>query len=238
MSISKTVNIDNEYPFEDFKSVYLDAWKSNIKGLTTYREGTMTAVLESVTHREKLANNSNTKFAEHHAPKRPEELPCDIYHMQVRGEKWNFFVGLYDDRPYEIFAGRSEHIHLPRSRKEGIIKKNGTYNLYTGEGDNQLIIKDLASVFENAAESAFTRTVSLCLRHGAPVQYIAEQIEKGADKDNEMFSLAKGLMRTLKRYIKDGTKPTLKKCPKCSSNNLAYQEGCVTCQGCGHSKCG
>jgi len=41
-----------------------------------------------------------------------------------------------------------------------------------------------------------------------------------------------------KYYIKDGTKPSLKKCPNCGSHDLAYQEGCITCQGCGYSKCG
>lgn len=36
-AISKTVNIPADYPFEDFKSVYLDAWVGGLKGLTTYR---------------------------------------------------------------------------------------------------------------------------------------------------------------------------------------------------------
>jgi len=235
MSISKTLNFPNDYPYEDFKDVYLETWRSNIKGVTTYRAGTMTAVLEDVSAPKQ---NTTPVLEEHHAPKRPEKLPCDIYHMQVRGERWNFFVSLYGDKPYEIFAGRSEHVSLPRSRKKGTIKKNGTYNLYTGEGDNELVIKDLASVFENTTESAFTRTCSLALRHGVPVQYITEQIEKGADKDNEMFSLAKGLLRVLKHYIKDGTRASIKKCPKCHAGGLSYQEGCVMCPTCGYSRCG
>lgn len=205
----------------------------NCKGVTVYRDKSRSGVLVS-----KSTTREDKKFLEHHAPKRPEILPCHIYHVQVKGEKWNFFVGLYEDKPYEIFAGRAKHIHLPKSRKEGIIKKNGTYNLYTGEGENELKIEDLATVFENPTESAFTRTVSLALRHGVPIQYLVEQIEKGADKENDMFSLAKGLMRILKRYIKDGTKPTAKKCPECNSSELAYQEGCLTCKSCGYSKCG
>lgn len=233
MSISKTLNLPADYPYEDFKDLYLNAWKNEIKGITTYREGTMTAVLET-----KSKKRNNAEFKEIHAPKRPEQLACDIYHMQVRGEKWNFFVGLYENKPYEIFAGRSKHIHLPRNRKSGYIKKNGVYNLYTGEGENELVIEDLATVFINSTESAFTRTVSLALRHGAPVQYIVEQIEKGAGKESEMFSLAKGLMRALKPYIKNGTKPSYKKCQRCSSDKLSYQEGCVLCLTCGYSRCG
>ena len=36
-SISKTVNVPAEYPFDDFKDLYLEAWKAGLKGLATYR---------------------------------------------------------------------------------------------------------------------------------------------------------------------------------------------------------
>lgn len=36
-AISKTVNIPADYPFEDFKAVYMRAWESGLKGITTYR---------------------------------------------------------------------------------------------------------------------------------------------------------------------------------------------------------
>jgi ribonucleoside-diphosphate reductase alpha chain len=36
-SISKTVNVPEDYPFEHFKSLYMDAWKAKLKGLATYR---------------------------------------------------------------------------------------------------------------------------------------------------------------------------------------------------------
>jgi len=36
-SISKTVNVPEDYPYEEFKDLYLAAWKSGLKGLATYR---------------------------------------------------------------------------------------------------------------------------------------------------------------------------------------------------------
>lgn len=36
-SISKTVNVPADYPYEDFKDLYLAAWKAGLKGLSTYR---------------------------------------------------------------------------------------------------------------------------------------------------------------------------------------------------------
>lgn len=36
-AISKTVNIPADYPYDDFKDLYLKAWKARLKGLATYR---------------------------------------------------------------------------------------------------------------------------------------------------------------------------------------------------------
>jgi ribonucleoside-diphosphate reductase alpha chain len=36
-SISKTVNVPADYPYADFQGLYLQAWKSGLKGLATYR---------------------------------------------------------------------------------------------------------------------------------------------------------------------------------------------------------
>jgi ribonucleoside-diphosphate reductase alpha chain len=36
-SISKTANVPTDYPFEDFKDIYLYAYKKGLKGCTTFR---------------------------------------------------------------------------------------------------------------------------------------------------------------------------------------------------------
>ncbi len=36
-SISKTANVPTEYPYEDFKDIYLFAWEQGLKGFTTFR---------------------------------------------------------------------------------------------------------------------------------------------------------------------------------------------------------
>lgn len=40
-SISKTVNVPADYPYDDFKDLYLQAWKAGLKGLATYRPNTV-----------------------------------------------------------------------------------------------------------------------------------------------------------------------------------------------------
>jgi ribonucleoside-diphosphate reductase alpha chain len=44
-AISKTVNVPENYPYEEFKDLYFEAWKAGLKGVTTYRPN---AVLGSV----------------------------------------------------------------------------------------------------------------------------------------------------------------------------------------------
>mgnify|MGYP001205318466 CR=1 FL=1 len=47
-SISKTVNIPEDYPYEDFKDLYRQAWTAGLKGLATYRPNSILgAVLET-----------------------------------------------------------------------------------------------------------------------------------------------------------------------------------------------
>ena len=105
-----------------------------------------------------------------------------------------------------------------------------------GEGDDEFVIKDVVTVFDNPTNSAFTRMISLSLRHGASIQYVVEQMQK--DRDSDMFSFAKCVARVLKNYITDGTTASDKGCPECGSDGLIYLEGCLTCRDCGYSKCG
>ena len=44
-AISKTVNVPEDYPYDDFRDLYLEAWRAGLKGLATYRPN---AVLGSV----------------------------------------------------------------------------------------------------------------------------------------------------------------------------------------------
>jgi len=47
-SISKTVNVPETYPYEDFQGLYFDAWKSGLKGLATYRPNSVIGAVLSV----------------------------------------------------------------------------------------------------------------------------------------------------------------------------------------------
>ena len=64
-AISKTVNVPEDYPYEDFKNLYFEAWKYGLKGLATYRPN---SVLGSV-----LSTSTDQKKTE-----TPAEEPQDF----------------------------------------------------------------------------------------------------------------------------------------------------------------
>lgn len=182
------------------------------------------------------------------APQRPKRLPCDLHRARVmvngESETYLVLVGLLDDKPYEIFCGLSKHVDLPRKYEKGWIVKNGrkkpgnvaTYNLAIGEDDDEIVFRDIVEQFDNPMYGAFSRTLSLALRHGIPIQYITEQIQK--DKNSGISSWSRAIARMLKNYIPDGTTASTDKvCPECDTEGVVYQQSCPSCMSCGWTKC-
>ena len=237
-SISKTCNLPNSVSKEVVAEVYMKAWETGCKGFTVYRDGSRDGVL--ITTEEK---KENKKFAETNAPKRPETLDCDIHHIKIKGENWIVFVGLLEGKVFEVFAGLSKYVSIPRKVLKGkIVKKNSKkengssiYDLTYGEEFDPTIIKDIVRTFENPTEGAFTRLLSLSIRHGGPLHHIVQQLQK--DEYSDIYSFSRVIARVLKSYIKDGTKIKAK-CSNCGSENLVYQESCLICKDCGSGKCG
>jgi ribonucleoside-diphosphate reductase alpha chain len=235
-AISNTTNVPADTDIETIKQIYMTGWKSGCKGVTVYRDGCRTGVLVS-------QKNDSLPFKTYDAPYRPDELKCSIHHANVQGEAWTILVGLLDGRPYEVMGGFQRYIEIPKKYRKGILikhhykSKNSRYDLRIGKNGEEILIKDIVAVFDNPNHAAFTRTISLTLRHGAPIQYVVEQLLK--DKEADLFSFSKVMARVLKNYIKDGTRPGKTQCENCGAENtLRYQEGCIMCTSCGSSRCG
>ena len=241
-SISKTCNLPNSATREIVNDVYLKAWRTGCKGFTVYRDGCRTGVLVQNDEPKKEKKVEDGRLA----PKRSKSLDCDIHRASIRNgegaESWLVLVGLNEGKPYEVFCGIPENIEIPKKYKSGVLVKNGkrdgvtTYNLQVPVGDDDnLVFKDIINLFDNPTQGAFTRTISLALRHDVPLHYVVEQLQK--DKNSDMFSFGRVIARVLKGYIKDGTKSSEKGCPECGNSELVYQEGCLSCKACGYSKC-
>lgn len=239
-SISNTTNLAKDVSVETVGKLCWHAWETKCKGVTIYRVGSRGAVISKDTDPHGISD----AIAETHAPKRPKELRCDMHRVSVQGVSYLVLVGLFNDAPYEIFAGLAEHVEVPKKVKAGVLLKNGkkdgvaTYNLRIPfADDDEMIVKDVVSMFDNPEHGALTRMISLSMRHGVPVQYLVEQLKK--DKHSDLQSFSGVVARVLKSYIKDGTTATTaeKACPDCGSATLVYQAGCVGCASCTWSKC-
>lgn len=222
-AMSKTVNLPADYPYEEFKKLYMDCWKTGvIKGCTTYREGTMTTVLS--------AEKTKEEFHYRDAVKRPKSLPCEIHHTVAKGKKWTIIIGLYDNKPYEAFAIPFDDDIIPETIKKGKIskEKKGIYNL---ECDGEVKVLDIASV-NNDEEQVLTRLISTALRHGSDIKFINDQLNKS---HGTVISFTKAIARILNKYVKKIEQQD-ESCPECSGR-MVHEEGCKKCIDCGYSAC-
>lgn len=244
-SISVTINIPNDATEELVNELYLKAWEVGCKGVTVYRDGSRSGVLVSADAKKEEKEEAQLKSP--FPTKRPQVLEADVVKFQNNKEKWIAFVGLIDGRPYEIFTGLAddeEGISLPRWVNEGLIIKNREEDgrsRYDFQFKNlrgyKTTIEGLSHKF-NPEFWNYAKLISGTLRHGMPLENVVELINR-MELDSESINNWKaGVARALKRYIPDGTEVSGQKCSNCGSNEVMYQEGCLTCKSCGSSKCG
>ena len=243
-SISVTINLPNDATEELVGKLYLEAWEAGCKGVTVYRDGSRSGVLIS---NDEKKEEDEEQTSGSFPLKRPEVLTADVVRFQNNKDKWIAFIGLVDDRPYEIFTGFAddeEGILIPRWVTEGYIIKarnedgSSRYDFqYENKRGYKTTIEGLSHKF-NPEFWNYAKLISSTLRHGMSIDKVVDLINS-LQLDSESINTWKnGVVRALKRFIADGTVAKKEKCNNCNSSNLIYQEGCLTCKDCGSSKCG
>jgi ribonucleoside-diphosphate reductase alpha chain len=238
-SISVTVNLPENATEELVGKVYLEGWKHGCKGITVYREGSRDGVLISNGKRKVVNDTSELR--------RPRELEAEIVRFQNNHDKWIAFVGLRDGKPYEIFTGLAdeEMFPIPKTITRGKIIKHrnaegkSRYDFqFTDRFGYRKNLEGLSHMF-NKEYWNYAKLISSVLRHGMPLEYAVNLVSSLKFEDENINSWKVGVERALKKYIPDGTKAKSGvKCTHCGSTSQVYQEGCLICTDCGHSKCG
>lgn len=242
-SISVTINLPSDVSEELVAELYLQAWKCGCKGCTVYRDGSRSGVL--VAMEKKPEPQAQTLVP--HAHKRPTELEADVVRFQNNKEKWIAFVGLMDDKPYEIFTGLADDedgIFCPKSVTRGkiirAVDENGVkrYDFqFINKRGYKTTIEGLSDKF-NPEYWNYAKLISGVLRYGMPIDQVIKLVS-GLELNSQSINTWKmGVERALKRYLPDGAKASGQKCPHCGNETLVYQEGCLICTSCGTSKCG
>ncbi len=238
-SISVTVNLPHDVSEALVADVYRTAWECGCKGVTVYRDGCRSGVL--------LEKGKKRTCDDHPAQalKRPRSIPADIVRFKNGSEDWIAFVGLQDGRPYEVFTGKIEEdaMYIPRRIKKGFIIKvreedgSKRYDFqYVDRYGYRNTIGGISRLFDEEFWN-YAKLISGVLRHGMPIEKTVSLIESLHLNSESINTWKTGICRALKQYIQDGTR-SKGKCPSCGQEQMAYQNGCLTCMSCGYSKCG
>lgn len=232
-AMSKTVNVPHDYSFDAFENIYLEAYKSGyVKGVTTYRSGTMTTVLSP---KEEMFAGPRDEEIILEDVRLPDSAPATMKVLKAEGRKWYLTV-IWNERqtrPLAFFVHTNSHekgipttdavdLLVKLARKKGIPKKHIDTAV------------DKMSVDSNPTKIA--RMISLNLRHGVLIKNIVAAL--GKVEEAYVGSFLFQIKKFLSSYIKDGEKVQDAICESCGSHNIVYQEGCMKCISCGSSKCG
>lgn len=244
LNSSKTINVPKEYAYDDFKDVYMEAWKSGIKGITTYRAGTMASVLEKKKEAKEQRNELEQIFDDangdviYDSVSLPDEYHCKGYKIRdFNKKKWYVNVGFADKgctKPFAIFVNTN-------NIESGEIVDDTVSAMFRLAKEKKIKKSIIDDQWEKSTRQSnvvkIARTIGFCLRHNIKPVDIVNVLSD--EKKYPFSSFTFHLTRLLKQFIKDGTEVSGKKgvCKKCGGQ-LIYQEHCFMCRDCGWSKCG
>jgi ribonucleoside-diphosphate reductase alpha chain len=243
-SISSTVNLPKDVDEELVGKIYLEAWQKGLKGITVYRDGSRTGVL--VSEEDKKNKDKKVTPPAFEAAERPKVLEASVVRFMNDDEKWIAYVGILNNRPYEIFTGKAEDaFSIPAWVESGWIIKNETasgksrYDFqYMDKEGYRVTIEGLSRSF-NKEYWNYAKLISGVLRHNMPLPQVVHLIENLNLYNDHINTWKSGVVRALKKFIPNGTQAVDRKCHSCGDpDGLIYEEGCLKCKSCGNTKCG
>ena len=259
-SCSKTINLPNDYPFEDFKDLYFEAWKSGLVGVTTYRAGTMENVLESgdgdgggggggkryssllELYRDKDLTSNGSETTDNDVIVSDLNMP-DLYYngptKKVRREGNKYYIH---------FSYLTEHLDHPvalwihsNDYEEGeYVTINRAFravrDLLTEKGVNPPLVMDqVEKIYDDAYHVKLGKIISMALRHNISLTDVVAAL---SDIEGDYIATTLAAVRKfLIEQIEDGTKAKGLECASCGSDQIVFESGCDRCLSCGYSGC-
>ncbi len=234
-STSKTCNLPNKYPFEDFKGLYIKAWKLGLNGFTTYREGSMESVLSDINRaakREIISKDIKLPDVFVNGPtsiikREGKKFYLHFSYLPEDSElKFPVVMWIYTNAKYQ-----PEELRVCNKASRNLAK------LALGCGVAQAIVKETVDkAKEDYPHNRLGRMVSLCLRHNIPREDILVNL-MGIDGDN-ISTLLTAVRKFLSKTLADGIVLKGIKCPKCGGR-VVMEGGCHRCIDCpDYNACG
>ena len=264
-SISKTVNIPADYPYEDFKNLYHQAWTAGLKGLATYRPNNILgAVLEAP------APSAAPAPAPAAAQPSSNEPCIDPMRTVIESRPKGALSALTEKIEYWTQDGKKRLYlivsFMPVSSPDGrTVERAIEFFMPVGQsGESQQWITATMRSLSLAARGGFLDRALEDLRKVAwdrgPVRLGTYAKEDGTLvprwHDSEVAAIAYALQNLIAERtqmelpLRDmdapspnytpATQMTLplmagKKCPECGAPALIRKDGCEYCTQCGHT---
>ena len=256
-SISKTINVPADFPFDKFKDVYLQAYELGCKGCTTYRPNEITgAVLEVKKDKSKQQAQPELPLPAP-APKpadiyeaggivymtqplnRPEALPGQTYKIRWPAADHAIYITINDivqdgrRRPFEIFINSKSMEHyawtVGLTRMISAVFRRG--------GDVSFVVEELKAVFDprGGAWMEGRYVPSLLAAIGDVIE--KHMVDIGFMPRRERLQHAALVEQKAIAGTPDAIS-SLAQCPKCGEAAMIRIENCDQCTSCGYSKCG
>jgi ribonucleoside-diphosphate reductase alpha chain len=240
-SISKTINLANDYPYEDFDGMFRQLWKDGVRGVTTYRAGTMSAVLEVKKPTQTVKQEQDDFFKEweshngnvvQESIKLPTEYPMHGYIVRSENKKWYFHAAFKDracKKPFAVFV----HTNATEPNVTTYNALDLLEELAYTENVPECHIERTKTMCKTQTNVAkLTRMVALLLRHNVKIIKIVQTLES---VECNVTSFIYAFKKFMMKFVPNNTE-TGEKCPSCSGTIL-FTEGCVQCKDCGWQKC-
>jgi len=256
-SISKTINVPADFPFETFKDVYLQAYELGCKGCTTYRPNEITgAVLEAKPaaatggeiglQAELPLPQPQPKSADVYEAggivymtqplSRPEALPGQTYKIRWPAGEHAIYITINDivqdgrRRPFEIFINSKAMEHYAWT--VGLTRMISA--VFRRGGDVSFVVEEMKAVFDprGGAWMGGRYVPSLLAAIGDVIEQHMIDIGFLPRRQAREIQLEK---RAIANIATDGRR--MAQCPKCGEAALIRIENCDQCTSCGYSKC-
>ncbi|MDO8717615.1 MAG: LAGLIDADG family homing endonuclease [Polaromonas sp.] len=253
-AISKTVNVPADYPYDDFKGLYQQAWRAQLKGLATYRPN---AILGSV-----LDVPASPEAAPAAAP-----TPLDPMRTVIESRPKGALSAVADKVDYWTQEGHKtlyivvSFLPVPAANGVGTLERAIEFFMPVGQsGESQQWITSSMRMLSLAARGGFLERALSDMRKVAwdrgPVRLGTYEKVDGTRvplwHDSEVAAIAYAVQNIIARRASQpaaGAHPVAepqakaalvppvmagKKCSECGAHAVIRKDGCDYCTQCGH----
>jgi len=258
-SISKTINVPKDLPFDEFKDIYLYAYEQGCKGCTTFRPSDyITGVLQRDEDKKPAAKQEEEMIAATNeletVPRRPVLLQGTTYKIKTPLSKQALYITINDicegdrRRPFEIFINSKNLQHYC-----WIVAMTRLLSAVFRRSKNpEFLVEELKTIFDpNGGYFRNGRYIpSLVAEIGEVIEqhlintgFIEPQKKKMPDavgihvqSDGSQVLGSTEAMGV--QSSEGGTQQSpFMICPNCNERALYFEENCTKCYSCGYSKC-